>query len=40
MGRIAPLYVEREILIEVEHVKAHRTENDKKEMSHFERFVF
>ena len=26
------------MLVEVEHVKAHRTEKDKK-MSHFERFV-
>ena len=25
--------------VEVEHVKAHRTKKDKKEMSHFERFV-
>ena len=25
--------------MEVEHVKAHRTEKDKKEMSHFEKFV-
>ena len=25
--------------MEVEHVKAHRTKKDKKEMSHFERFV-
>ena len=30
---------ERGILVEVEHVKAHRTKNDKKEMSHFEKFV-
>ena len=29
----------REILVEVVHVKAHRTQKDKKEMSHFERFV-
>ena len=28
-----------EILVEVEHVKAHRTENDRNEMSHFEKFV-
>ena len=26
-------------MVEVEHVKAHRTEKDKREMSHFERFV-
>ena len=29
----------REILVEVEHVKAHRTKKDKNEMSHFEKFV-
>ena len=29
----------REIVVEVEHVKTHRTEKDKKEMSHFEKFV-
>ena len=29
----------REILVEVEHVKAHRTKKDKKEMSHFEKLV-
>ena len=28
-----------EILVEVGHVKAHRTEKDKQEMSHFEKFV-
>ena len=28
-----------EILVEVEHVKAHRTEKDKKKMSEFEKFV-
>ena len=27
------------MLVEVEHVKAHRTEKDKKEMSLFKRFV-
>ena len=26
-------------LVEVEHVKAHRTKKEKKEMSHFEKFV-
>ena len=26
-------------VVEVEHVKAHRTKKDKKEMSHFEKFV-
>ena len=29
----------KEILVEVEHVKAHRTEKAEKEMSHFEKFV-
>ena len=29
--------VSKEISVEVEHVKAHRTQKDKKEMSHFER---
>ena len=33
------LLVSKEILVEVEHVKAHRTKKDKKEMSHFEKFV-
>ena len=33
------LLTSREISVEVEHVKAHRTEKDKKEMSHFEKFV-
>ena len=26
-------------MVEVEHVKAHRTEKDKKDMTHFEKFV-
>ena len=26
-------------MVEVEHVRAHRTEKDEKEMSHFEKFV-
>ena len=30
---------ERGILVEVEHVEAHRTEQEKKDMSQFERFV-
>ena len=30
---------ELHILVEVEHVKVHRTKKDKKEMSHFENFV-
>ena len=29
----------KEILVEVEHFKAHRTEKDKKDMSHFVKFV-
>ena len=29
----------KEILVEVEHVMAHRTKKDKKEMTHFEKFV-
>ena len=29
----------KEILLEVEHVKAHRKEKDKKEMTHFEKLV-
>ena len=40
LGRPAqPSLISREILVEVEHVKAHRTEEDKKDMSHFERLV-
>ena len=31
--------VSRDIVVEVEHVKAHRTKKDKKEMSQFEKFV-
>ena len=31
--------ISREILVQVEHVEAHRAEKDKKEMSRFERFV-
>ena len=30
---------ERDIVVEVEHVKAHRTKKEKKEMSHFGKFV-
>ena len=33
------LLTSKEILVEVEHVKAHRTEDDKKYMTHFEKFV-
>ena len=33
------LLTSKEILVEVEHVKAHRTDKDKTEMSHFEKFV-
>ena len=29
----------RDIVVDVEHVKAHRTRKEKKEMSHFEKFV-
>ena len=29
----------RDIVVEVEHVKAHRTKKEKTEMSHFEKFV-
>ena len=29
----------RDIMVEVEHVKAHCTEKEKKDMSHFEKFV-
>ena len=29
----------RDIVVEVQHVKAHRTKKDKKEMSQFEKFV-
>ena len=29
----------RDIVVEVKHVKAHRTRKEKKEMSHFEKFV-
>ena len=32
------LPVSKEISVEVEHVKAHRSKKDKKEMSHFEKF--
>ena len=31
--------VKRGILVEVEHVKAHRTKKEKKNMAHFEKFV-
>ena len=33
------LLTSREILVEVEHAKAHRTEKDKREMWHFGKFV-
>ena len=33
------LSTSKEILVEVEHVKAHRTEKEKKEMAQFEKFV-
>ena len=31
--------VTKEILVEVDHVKAHRTKKDKKDMPHFEKFA-
>ena len=31
--------ISKEVVVEVEHVKAHQTETDNKEMSHFEKFV-
>ena len=31
--------VSKEISVEVEHLKAHRTKKDKREMSNFEKFV-
>ena len=33
------LLTPKEILVKVEHVKAHRTKKDEQDMSHFERFV-
>ena len=33
------MLMSKEILVEVEHVKAHRTKKDKKDMSQFEKFV-
>ena len=33
------LLVSKEISVEVEHVKAHRTKKDKKDISHFEKFA-
>ena len=33
------LLTSKEILLEVEHVKAHRTKKEKKDFSHFEKFV-
>ena len=35
LGRVAS----REMLVEVENVKAHRTKKNKKELSHFEKSV-
>ena len=34
-----PLFTSKEILVDVEHVQAHRTETDKQEMTQFEKFV-
>ena len=38
VGRTA-VSVRKGILVEVEHLKAHRTKKEKKDMSHFEKFV-
>ena len=38
LGRLHGV-IERGILVEVEHVKAHRTKKEKKDMSHFEKFI-
>ena len=38
LERIAPFSLKK-MLLEVDHVKAHRTKKDKKETSHFEKFV-
>ena len=38
-GKKLDLLVSKEIFVEVEHVKAHRRKKDKKNMSHFEKFV-
>ena len=37
-GRIAPLAA-KEIVVEVEHIRAHRIKKEKQVMSHFEMFV-
>ena len=38
-GTSCTFLVSKEISVEVERVKAHRTKKDKKEMSHFEKFL-
>ena len=38
-GKKMHVLMSREILVEVEHAKAHRSKKDKKEMSHFEKLV-
>ena len=38
-GKKLQLLTSIEILVEVEHVNAHRTKQEKKDMSHFETFV-
>ena len=38
-GRMTGFHRKRGILVEVDHVKAHRTKKEKKNMSQFERFV-
>ena len=38
-GKSCTFQSQKEILVHVEHVKAHRTKKDKKDMSHFEKLV-
>ena len=38
-GKNYMVWQKRGILVEVEHVEAHRTKKEKKDMSHFEKFV-
>ena len=39
LGRLVPPLVSRDMVVEVEHVKAHRTKKEKEEMSRFQKFV-
>ena len=39
LGKNLHFLVSQEMLVKVVHVKAHRTKKEKKEMSHFEKFV-